>query len=503
MRFAIALALLAVSSSAAALNDSTLLWFRDGNPTTQAIALQRELAGAASRGLNPLDYRLPPTPTDTDLTSMAERFASDLSRGRVSPEQLGYDLDVPRAPLDEKAVVGTLASSTDLPQALDALEPQLIHYRLLRAALARYRALAAAGVRLPAPSQTKVSPGEPYTGAPELRELLQALGDMPATTAAVATAPVLDTPLQDALRRFQARHGLEADGVLGRATYRALSVPLEQRVTQIELAMERIRWLPLPLDSPPIIVNVPQFRLFAFRTTSDRAQDILQMDVIVGADFKGRRTPVFAADMRYVVLQPYWDVPRSILVKEMLPQIASDTSWIERNGYEIVRGQTDASPVVAPTPENIALLARGALRLRQKPGPTNALGRIKFMLPNTHQVYLHDTPARAMFSRSRRALSHGCIRVADPMALLAHVMRNDPSWTDEKREAALANTSSVRVPLIAPVRVFILYGTALATEAGTVMFFDDIYEQDAPLLEKLRRSSRTSSLRSVEDTRIR
>jgi murein L,D-transpeptidase YcbB/YkuD len=304
---------------------------------------------------------------------------------------------------------------------------------------------------------------------------------------------VLDPSLVAALKRFQARHGLDADGVLGRATFRALTTPFSARVAQIELSLERIRWLPSPLTSPPIIVNIPQFRLFAFRTVEDSAQDILQMKVIVGEAFRARRTPVFAAEMRYVVLQPYWDVPRSILVKELLPDIRRKPGWLETHDYEIVRGPGDDARPLPPTAENIDLLARGTLRLRQKPGPSNALGRVKFMFPNQHNVYLHDTPARDLFNRSRRAFSHGCIRVSDPMALLAHVMRDDPSWTIERRDEALARDAPTRVPLSHTIPVLILYGTALATEAGEVLFFEDIYGQDAPLLARI--ASRSAALR--------
>jgi murein L,D-transpeptidase YcbB/YkuD len=217
------------------------------------------------------------------------------------------------------------------------------------------------------------------------------------------------------------------------------------------------------------------------------------MNVIVGEACPARRTPVFGAEMRYVVLQPYWDVPRSILLKELLPDIRKKPGWLEAHDYEIVRGQGDDARPLAATPENIDLLARGTLRLRQKPGASNALGHVKFMLPNDHNVYLHDTPARDLFSRSRRAFSHGCIRVSDPMGLLAHVMRNDPTWTNERRDQALAVDTPTRVPLSRTIPVFILYGTALATEAGAVLFFDDLYRQDAPLRAKI--AARSAALR--------
>jgi murein L,D-transpeptidase YcbB/YkuD len=316
--------------------------------------------------------------------------------------------------------------------------------------------------------------------------LLIALGDLPETS--TSTSAVLDSITAEGLSHFQKRMSLTPDGVLGRATYRALTVPLAQRAQQIVLSLERVRWLPRTLDAPPIIVNIPQFRLFAFRTPRDAARDILQMDVIVGATFEGRETPVFAADMTYVVLNPYWDVPASILKQELLPHLQVESDWAERNGYEIVAGPGDDAQVVPATPENIARLAAGKLRLRQVPGPENALGRIKFMLPNQHNVYLHDTPTQALFKENRRAFSHGCIRVADPMALLAHVLRNEPGWNAERMAAALAGPPATRIVLTQPIPVFIVYGTALATEAGDTLFFDDIYLQDAKLTRLLLRT---------------
>jgi murein L,D-transpeptidase YcbB/YkuD len=189
--------------------------------------------------------------------------------------------------------------------------------------------------------------------------------------------------------------------------------------------------------------------------------------------------------MRYVVFNPYWDVPYAIMKREQLPEIESDYEWVARNHFQIVNGQGDDARPVPVTPENVALLARGVLRLRQEPGPGNALGRVKFMFPNRHNVYLHDTPARALFAATRRAFSHGCIRVADPMALLAHVLREDPQWTAERISKVLETNVATRITLPRPIPVFILYGTAMATEAGDVLFFEDIYAHDAKLARLL------------------
>jgi len=430
---------------------------------------------------------------DAELSAAAGQIASDLHQGRVKPTAVGYDLDLKREPFDLAAAATSLARSASLGATLDSMEPQLSHYALLKQALVTYRALNAAHpgiVQLPALPHPRVRPGESYQGASALRRLLVTLGDMPASSRD-AGEPVLDPALVRGVEHFQSRHGLESDGVIGRATFAALTTPLSARVQQIELSLERIRWLPLPLSSPPIIVNIPQFRLFAFRTVQDSAQDILQMDVIVGEAFRARRTPVFAAEMRYVVLRPYWDVPRSILLKELLPDIRKRPEWLEEHDYEIVRGPGDDATSVPATPQNIELLARGDLRVRQKPGASNALGSVKFMFPNKHDVYLHDTPARNLFKRSSRAFSHGCIRVSDPMALLAHVMRDDATWNTERRDQALAVDAPTRVMLPHRIPVFILYGTALATEDGRVLFFEDLYHQDAPLLARIYSRART------------
>jgi murein L,D-transpeptidase YcbB/YkuD len=476
----------------AAFSAQASSWIADGRPTPQAVSLLSQLAQVEQRGLLRADYdveqlTLPVGSADFDsaLNAVAARLVSDLHHGRVDPARAGHDLDVERESFDIAAAVAALSVSKDVSATLDAFEPPMPHYRLLKKALARYRELARDPeiTRLPPLPARSVRAGDPYAGMPGLRRLLMAVGDLPGNVPVAANSDgVLDDASVEALRHFQVRHGLDADGVLGKATLRALTTPMSLRAGQIALSMERTRWLPHRMDAPAIFVNVPQFRLFAFRHAGYDARDLLRMDVIVGESFEGRRTPVFAADMRYVVLQPYWDVPYSILQKELLPEIQRDPGWIERNGYEIATGPGDDAGVAAATPGTLRLLAAGKLRLRQRPGPNNALGRVKFMFPNRHNVYLHDTPARALFTRTRRAFSHGCIRVSDPMALLAHVLRNEPEWDEARVAAALEEPGPVRIPLSQPIRVYILYATAIATEANGTFFFEDIYNHDSRLM---------------------
>ncbi|MGO9039707.1 MAG: L,D-transpeptidase family protein, partial [Steroidobacteraceae bacterium] len=253
----------------------------------------------------------------------------------------------------------------------------------------------------------------------------------------------------------------------------------------IELTMERWRWLPAKLSSAPIIVNIPQFRLFAFESTSDSEASIRQMDVIVGKAFHATQTPVFTADMTYLVFRPYWDVPYDIARKEIVPAARRDPDSIERHQMEMVRGPDDSATVMPNTPANVELLAKGGLRLRQRPGPNNSLGLVKFMLPNPYNVYLHSTPAQALFGESRRDFSHGCVRVSDPVGLAQFVLRDSPEWTRERILAAMTGEKPLIVNLKNHIRVFIVYGTAIATEQGNILFFDDIYGHDERLEQAL------------------
>ena len=482
------------------------LWSRDGAETPQAQALLRELQRADTYGLQAEDYagdaiaKLAEQPAggtsdyaarwgrfDVQLSAAMLRFMSDLHFGRVKPAAAGFNLQEMHQPLDLSASLTELAASTDVGQALGALEPPFHHYALLKSALTRYLDLVQHPElkKLPAISGS-LKPGDTYAGAPALRRLLVALGDLPAGSAAPAEETTFGSDLSEGVRAFQQRHGMTPDGVLGKTTFTVLTTSFAKRVRQIDLTLERWRWLP-PFETPPIIVNIPQFRLFAFRTTEDRVAEILQMDVIVGKTYRGTQTPVFESDMRYVVFRPYWDVPPSILRNEMLPKIRANPGYLAAQRLQIVNGQGDDSPVVPPSPEAIEALAAGKLRLRQMPGEDNALGLVKFMFPNTYNVYLHSTPAHRLFQESVRAFSHGCIRVSDPLALATHVMRDEPGdWTREKIDATMNGSKPVRVNLQHPIRVLILYGTALATEAGPILFFDDIYGYDTKLERQLR-----------------
>jgi murein L,D-transpeptidase YcbB/YkuD len=398
----------------------------------------------------------------------------------VAAERAG---PLPQPGLAEPVVATEGMSPRDMP-----------HYLLLEHALQRYRELAQQPglTDLPPLPRRSIKPGESWEGMPALRRLLETLGDLqpgpapdpPPAAATAAPGPdgsgadavqpglVFDPALVLALQRFQERHGLATDGVLGPATWRALTTPMSTRVRQIERTLARWRELPPNPYRRAIFINIPRFRLYAVSGFAVRESQMLAIDVVVGRAVKSLRTPVFTADMTHVIFRPYWDVPASIARNEIVPAARRDLSYLTRNHYELL---DRSGRIVAASEKALGQLAAGSLRVRQRPGPDNALGGVKFMLPNPYNVYLHDTPARTLFALSRRDFSHGCIRVADPAALAAFVLQDDPAWTPERVQAAMSGDTPLRVDLKEPIRVYIAYGTAIAREDGTLLFLEDIY----------------------------
>src|SRR5690606_33328381 len=291
-------------------------------------------------------------------------------------------------------------------------------------------------------------------GVPTLRRLLRLLGDYRDSTA----APILDTvyagAVLEGVKRFQMRQGFAPDGVIGDSTRGRLQQPFAQRIRQMELSLERWRWMPRSFSAPPIIVNIPAFRLYAFRTLRLDEADMLAMNVVVGTAFK-TETPVFAADLEYLIFSPYWDVTPAIALNEIKPAALRNPEFLTRNRYELV----EQGEPIAPWPENVARIGQG-VRVRQTPGAHNALGRVKFIMPNDYQVYLHDTPSKALFERTRRDASHGCIRLGDPFALAKFLLRDQPEWTDEAIRAAMAAEEPTTVRFRERIPVHITYATA-------------------------------------------
>jgi murein L,D-transpeptidase YcbB/YkuD len=477
------------------------VWVQGSQPVPQALALIEAFRIAGRKGLDPEDYdasrwedriralqRSSSGPAvahfDLALTVCTMRYVSDLRIGRINPQHLGFGLSVEGKKYDlAQFLRDRILTASDLQPVFEEVEPPFAAYRRTEQALAHYIELARAddGQKLPLVTQP-IDPGQPYSGVPRLASLLRLVGDLPADATLPSDTQTYGGLLVDAVKRFQRRHGLDADGRIGSATIKQLNVPLQDRVLQLQLTLERWRWLPAEFSAPPIIVNIPDFRL---RALDENNTVVMDMRVVVGKAMR-TQTPVFTRDMTYVVLRPYWNVPPSILRGEIVAAIQRDRSYIARKNYEVTTQDGKVVPSGDISDAILAQLRAGKLAVRQKPGPSNALGLIKLIFPNEHNVYLHSTPSQSLFSRSRRDFSHGCIRVEKPAELAAWALRNNPGWTLERvQEGMQSGKDDVTVNLLKPVPVFIVYGTALAYENGEVHFSDDIYGHDARLAAAL------------------
>lgn len=476
----------------------------DAAQARTALAL---LADAPSHGLDPLNYAVPalhraleasPVPdarTDQALALAMQRYLADLRDGRLGPEQRArHGAALRHPPFDTAGALRAALALQDLPQAVQRAVPALPQYQRLREALARYRALAGhAAWQQPLPALPRardraasaLDPGQPWAGLALLSARLQALGDAPAD---LPPAAHYDAPRVAAVQAFQRRHGLLADGVLGRATWAALQVAPEARVRQLELALERLRWTPLLTGPRMIVVNIPEFVLRAYEVQGDRIVRVAaEMKVIVGQSLD-TRTPLIHEDLRRIEFQPYWNVPASIARKELVPRLRRDPGHWVREGFEFVGRDGAADPVLDEA--KLQAVLAGQLRIRQRPGPRNALGDIKFVFPNRDAIYLHHTPAVGLFERARRDFSHGCIRVEQPVALAAFALQGLPGWDEARIRAAMAAETPPRTLALAqPIPVVIAYGTALVKEQK-VHFFEDLYGHDRALDAALRQRPR-------------
>jgi len=480
------------------------LWLATGAPAP----VLAELKNAPSHGLDEKDYdvawlegewnaiaagdRSPDrvARADVALTVALFNLLSDVHDGRVSPARQGFKLEEP-GNLDLAAVLRRGKETGNWHEVVVASEPSLVLYRRLEAALARYRTLASQPVPVlpPLPAgKRKIAPGDTYAGIAALSDRLRLVGDLPADSAA-PTGNMYDGALVEAVRRFQDRHGLKADGVIGSDTLAQLAVPFSDRVRQIELSLERLRWLPkLPARSV-IAVNIPSFRLWAFADGGNDTAAQLTMPVIVGRAAGARKTPVFIGEMRYVEFSPYWNVPPSIQSAEIVPKLERDPGYWQREDLEAVPVSGSETPITAFNAQTLAGLKSGKLRVRQRPGPKNALGAVKFVLPNTMNIYLHSTPAQQLFSETQRDFSHGCIRIADPPALAAFVLRDQPEWTKERIAEAMSSGKANTAKLTQPLPVVIFYTTAIVDSTGAVRFTSDIYGYDQKLEALLRQAT--------------
>jgi len=419
-----------------------------------------------------------------DLNGAMVQYLCDLHGGRAA-----WASRVAAAPdtgFDPRQHLATVHDTQGLAQAIDAAAPAIPLYGRVKAALAQYRALSRATpdwAALPPVGRAAIHAGEPYLGAALLQTRLQLLGDLDAQ-APMGSDGIYTPALAGAVRRFQARHGLDEDGVLGAGTVTALSVPPAHRIAQLALTLERLRWLPPPpAHGRVVVVNVPTYRLWTFDARDNFAAPALEMRVIVGA--RGRTpTPLFIGEMRYLEFAPYWNVPVSIQKNEILPKLARNPAYLQQNDMELVG--SDGRVLLVGAGDAASRLRAGGARVRQRPGSRNVLGDVKFGLPNPMNIYLHSTSARELFQRTHRDLSHGCIRVEQPAELAQFVLADPQQWSSAQVLAAMSAGKNRFVKLAEPVPVVLFYATALVDRQGRALFAPDLYGRDAALIAALQ-----------------
>lgn len=470
------------------------LWVTDSGPRMRLFRLQAALRATHRDGLTPADCRttalrqaMQAARTATHLETRRQRLAEvelratdafllyslHLLNGRVDPVQLVPSWNIAPRRADLTAVLDAVRGGRSVDEALAGLRPAHPEYAALQQALRRYRAHANAGGWGAIPPGPALAQGDAGPRVAALRDRLAMTDGLAPVSDTQRT--VFDAPLHDAVVAFQARHGLTADGVVGTQTQQALNVSADERITQIQVNLERWRWLPDDLGARYVLVNIAAFEL----AVVEAGREVLTMRVVAGRPY--RQTPVFSDAISYLVLSPYWHVPHSIATRDKLPDFQRDPSLVVRQGFEVFDSwEAGASPVDPMAVAWDSLTASSfPYRLRQRPGPSNALGRVKFMFPNPHNVYLHDTPTRHTFARATRDFSSGCIRLEDPLALAAYLLRDAPGWTPERIAEQARQDSETTVVLPEAVPVHLLYWTAWAEADGTVHFRSDVYDRDA------------------------
>lgn len=440
---------------------------------------------ASTHGLSPEDYHLAalealdPHIADQDSDELATdvylTLAAHLLAGRLNPVSMEPDWTAARRGRDLAAYLQGAVSSGAIRESLEALAPAQPGYEVLRDALAHYRAIPAEDIWPSVEAGAALRPGDSGPRVAQLRARLAAAGDIPAES---ETPELYDDALADAVRAFQNRASLDADGIVGTRTLAHLNTPIGDRIDQIEVNLERWRWLPEDMGRRHIRVNIADFRLEAWNNgTVERTHD-----VIVGQLF--RRTPVFSGDMSYMVLNPWWETPPSLAVRDKLPAFRRDPAAVNRLGFQVI--DRSGNLVDPHTIDWANVPAAGfPYRLRQAPGPLNALGEVKFMFPNQHNVYLHDTPTRGLFAQRQRNFSSGCVRVRDPLELAQWVAAETPSWTPERLMSVTAGNTETRISLSRHIPVHILYSTVIPDDVSGVRFLNDIYGRDQAVLNAL------------------
>ncbi len=413
---------------------------------------------------------------DLLLTDALVRLGYHLIVGRVDPVTLdsNWNLTGDLEGFDPVTVIQDALSSNRLAETIDRYTPGHPLYLGLKQALARYRELAARGGWNTVPEIGKLEIGDSDPGVPALRRRLAVSGHLAAGASLTSTA--FDAELQEAVKRFQIRHGLNADGVVGSHTLSELNVPIEARIDQMRVNLERGRWILRDLGDDFVAVNIAAFRVYVVKG----GEPVWTSRVVVGK--LHHNSPVFKDDMEYIVLNPTWTVPGSIARGEFLPHLRKDPGYLASKHMVLL---DHSGHVVDPFGVDFSPGAGFPYVIRQEPGPWNALGQVKFIFPNSHNVYLHDTPSRSLFDKEVRAFSHGCIRVENPLDLAEVLLADQEGWDRAAIDAAIEAKDTVTVYLDERLPVLILYWTAWVNPDGELKFYRDVYDRDGAILKAL------------------
>jgi len=479
----------------------SLLWVQNGRVRPQGLAVIDLLQNANAKGLDPEDYdgprwqgrllKLGQKPSEQDLVSVdtaltvsAMRYIRAIHCGRVNPKEFKFQLDTEgkRLPLAEFIQTHVLNAS-DPAAEIQKLEPPFLGYRKLLALLPVYEGYAkqADEPKLPTMAKT-VRPGQPYTGVVRLGRFLQIIGDIPAGAQLNPNATIYEGALVEGVKHYQDRHGETPTGNLDARTINELNTPPSARIRQIKLTLERWRWIPHSFPQPPVVVNLPEYRVRAMNPDGTVA---FYKNIIIGKAY-GHKSPTFEKEIQYVVFRPYWNVTPSIQRSEVVPHIQKDPNYIAKHDFEVVTPQGEVVTDNQVSSEVLEGIRSLHLMVRQKPGDMNSLGLVKIIFPNPDNVYLHGTDAPELFSPDVRDFSHGCIRVEKPADLVAWVLRNNPGWDLERVKATMnGEKNNLQVNLVTRIPVLIVYGTATVNEENQIRFFDDIYGYDAELEKAL------------------
>lgn len=472
------------------------LWVSHQGPGARARLLRAVLRAAGQHGLEPARYRLSDIEVhwhdrspgaqaclELYLTNAFERYSLDLRTGRVGPHEADPSWYLPVADFNPAAALAATGSDGDFAALIEGLAPAHAAYERLRDALARYESIAQAGGWPILPAGPKLAPGDEIPAPPEqialLRERLRAEGDLSGFS--LWERKTYDAALATAVRLFQRRHGLLADGVVGARTRAALNIPVEARIAQLRRTLERWRWLPHELGEHYILVNSAGFEL----AVVERGRTVLSMRVIVGTP--EQPTPSFAATLQSLAINPYWNVPERIARDVLLAKQQRDPRYFAKRGFHVFEPRNGNGNGIGEEIELARLdwtrvdADSFAYRLRQEPGPKNSLGRLSFMLPNPFDVFLHDTPDKALFARDTRTFSEGCVRIEHPVALAQHALQRLDGWSEERLRSEIETLRHQTLRLPEPIPVYVLYLTSWVDDDGLVHFREDVYGRDRVL----------------------